>query len=200
MRQVEIILASKSIARRRILGNAGVTFRWLDANIDESYIKERALNNTQSPELISLELAEAKAKFIADRHPDSIIIGCDQLLCLDGKIYDKPTNLNEAVSHLHAFRSRTHKLIAGVVIIKGGDLIWSHVDEANMEVRDLSDNFIDSYIMSEGENLMSSVGAYRLEGLGAQIFKRIDGDYFTILGLPLLPLLEELRNQGVLDH
>ncbi len=198
--QPEIILASKSTARRQILENAEVPFRWLDANIEETVIKEQALALAKSPEVIASDLAEAKAQFISKSHPNAFIIGCDQLLCLDDKIYDKPTNLKEAASHLYAFRGRIHKLVAAVVIVKAGELIWSHSAEAKMQVRHLSDEFIDTYLKIEGGKVLTSVGAYRLEGMGAQIFERIDGDYFTILGLPLLPLLEELRNQGILNR
>ncbi len=200
MSQIEIILASKSTARRQILEGAGIPFRWLDANIDETSLKKQALNIGETPDIIASELASAKANLISKHHPDSIVIGCDQLLTLDGKIYDKPANLIEAAAHLNSFRGRIHKLIAAVVMVKAGELIWSHTAEANMQVRDLSDAFIDTYLNTEGEKVLSSVGAYRLEGMGAQLFERIDGDYFTILGLPLLPLLEELRNQGILGR
>lgn len=200
MTQAEIILASKSIARRQILENAEIPFRWLDANIDEATIKKQALDLGKSPEVIACDLAKAKAQFISKAYPNAFIIGCDQLLCLGNKIYDKPINLIEAAAHLKSFRNHTHKLVAAVVIMKADELVWSYTAEANMRVRQLSDKFIDTYLKVEGEKVLTSVGAYRLEGMGAQIFEHIDGDYFTILGLPLLPLLEELRNQGILDR
>lgn len=200
MSQPEIILASKSTARRQILENAGIPFRWFDADIDEASLKKKALIIGKPSGEIAIDLAKAKAYLMSERHPDAIILGCDQLLTLDGKIYDKPTTLTEATTHLNSFRARTHKLIAAVVMVKAGELVWSHTAEANMRVRDLSDAFINTYIKTEGEKVLSSVGAYRLEGMGAQLFERIDGDYFTILGLPLLPLLEELRNQGILNR
>lgn len=200
MTQTEIILASKSKARRQILENAAVPFRWLDANIDEAAIKKQSLNLGKPPEIIACDLAKGKAQLISDSYLNSVVIGCDQLLCLNGKIYDKPTSLIDAATHLKSFRNHTHKLIASVVIVKAGELIWSYTAEAHMQVRELSDEFIDTYLKVEGEKVLTSVGGYRLEGMGSQIFERIDGDYFTVLGLPLLPLLEELRNQGILDR
>ena len=200
MTQTEIILASKSTARQQILENAAVPFRWIDANIDETDIKEKSLDLGKRPETIAHELAKAKAQLISNRYLNALVIGCDQLLCLNSKIYDKPTCLIDAATHLKSFRNYTHKLIASVVIMKAGELIWSYTDEANMHVHELSDEFIETYLKIEGEKVLTSVGAYRLEGMGTQIFERIDGDYFTILGLPLLPLLEELRNQGILNR
>lgn len=200
MTQTEIILASKSSARRQILENAAVSFRWLDADINENTIKKKSLELGKRPEIIAHELACAKAHLISNSYPNALVIGCDQLLCLDGKIYDKPRSLIDAAAHLKSFRNNTHKLIASVVIVKAGELIWSYTDEAKMHVRNLSDEFIETYLKIEGEKVLTSVGAYRLEGMGSQIFERIDGDYFTILGLPLLPILEELRHKGALDR
>lgn len=200
MKQIDIILASKSTARRQILENAAVPFRWVDANIDETAIKENSLDLGTRPETIAHELAKAKAQLISNRYSNALVIGCDQLLCFNSKVYDKPTCLIDAVAHLKSFSNSTHKLIASVVIVKAGELIWSYTDEANMHTRELSDEFIEAYLKIEGEKVLTSVGAYCLEGMGSQIFERIDGDYFTILGLPLFPLLEELRNQGILDR
>lgn len=200
MTSPDLILASKSTARRQILEGAGISFQWMDANIDEDGLKQQAIKSGSGPKSLALELARAKAHQVAKNYPDAYVIGCDQLLSLGGKNFDKPRDISEAMAHIQAFRGRTHTLTAGVVIMKSADVIWSHVAEANMKMRDISDAFITHYLDSEGDRVLSSVGAYRLEGMGAQLFADISGDYFTVLGLPLLPLLEELRNQGILDQ
>jgi len=196
----DLILASKSIARRQILEGAGIPFRWIDADIDEDTIKRQSVNSNIRPDALALKLAKAKADHVACDYPEAHVIGCDQLLTLDGKTFDKPENLSEACGHIRAFKGRTHTLTAAVVIKKSEDIVWSHVAEASLKMRDVSDAFIDHYLKSEGEKVLTSVGAYRLEGMGAQLFEDIRGDYFTVLGLPLLPLLEELRNLGILKR
>lgn len=200
MKTSDLILASKSIARRQVLEGAGIPFRWIDANIDEDTIKRQSVNSNMSPDALALKLAKAKADHVAWDYPEALVIGCDQLLTLDGKTFDKPENLSEAYGHIQAFKGQTHTLTAAVVIKKSEDIVWSHVAEASLKMRDVSDAFIDHYLKSEGEKVLTSVGAYRLEGMGAQLFEDIRGDYFTVLGLPLLPLLEELRNLGILKR
>lgn len=195
----DLILASKSLSRRQVLENAGVPFSWRDAGIDEDALKLSWSETGDDPASLALSLAKAKAgavSFISENPP--LVIGCDQILVQEDKLYDKPATMAEARAHLKSFSGRAHQLIAAVCMMQSGKVVWSHVDRADMHVRDLSDSFIDAYLDAAGEQILSSVGAYLLEGVGAQLFERIRGDYFTVLGLPLLPLLEELRKRGIL--
>jgi len=195
----EIILASKSPARRRILENAGVVFSWCDAGVDEDALKAETKAENRDARHLALSLAEAKACRAADAATEmACVIGCDQVLVQDGHLFDKPHAMADARVHLKTLSGNTHQLISAVCLVQTGAVIWSHIAVADMHVRPLSDAFIDTYLKTEGERILSSVGAYFLEGTGAQLFERIDGDYFTVLGLPLLPLLEELRKRGIL--
>ena len=199
MSRPALILASKSPARRRILENAGVVFEQRDAQVDEDTLKSRAKSENLDARDIALKLAEAKACTVAtDKADDAIVIGCDQILIQDDRLFDKPRSMAAARAHLKTFSGKSHQLISAVCLAQTGTVIWSHVAVADMHVRTLGDSFIDNYLASEGERVLSSVGAYLLEGSGAQLFAQIDGDYFTVLGLPLLPLLEELRKRGIL--
>jgi len=178
---------------------AGVTFTVRDAAVDEDDIKQNALKNHLSASEIAAHLAVAKAMTVSALLPDALVIGCDQVLELDGKTFDKPINLDDARAHLRAFSGKTHHLIAAITLVQNGKPIWQTSDSAALKVRTLSEDFIETYLAHEGEAVLSSVGAYRLEGMGAQLFDEIDGDYFTVLGLPLLPLLEQLRKHGILQ-
>jgi len=194
-----LILASKSPARRRVLENADVEFEHCDAGVDEDAIKAKHIGQNLDPQDLALTLAQAKACAVANNETDdALVIGCDQLLVQDGCLFDKPRSMAEARTHLKTFSGNKHQLISAICLARTGKVIWSHVAVADMHVRSLSDAFIDTYLDREGERILSSVGAYLLEGAGAQLFARIDGDYFTVLGLPLLPLLEELRKRGIL--
>jgi len=180
-----------------VLENAGVPFDWRDAGIDENRIKQESLKAGRIPEDLALQLAAAKAMAAASSS-GTLVIGCDQVLALGNTLFDKPADMDAARDHLKKFSGRTHRLISAVCLAEHGAVVWSHVSIANMHVRELSNRFIETYLDREGERILSSVGAYLLEGRGAQLFERIDGDYFTVLGLPLLPLLEELRKRGIL--
>tara|TARA_R110002153_G_scaffold70125_9_gene184657 strand:- start:49 stop:651 length:603 start_codon:yes stop_codon:yes gene_type:complete len=195
----KLVLASKSIVRRTLLSGVGVSFTVRDAAVDEDSIKQNALNNCLSAPEIAARLAVAKAQTVSASFPDALVIGCDQVLELDGKIFDKPIDLDDARAHLCAFSGKTHHLIAAISLVQNGISVWQAMDSAALKVRILSENFIENYLAHEGEAVLSSVGAYRLEGMGAQLFDEIDGDYFTVLGLPLLPLLEQLRKHGILQ-
>jgi len=187
-----------------VLENAGIAFDWLDADVDENTLKNKALLEKWPADKLAANLAIAKAeaaKTATERsNPGTwdIFIGCDQLLSLNGIIFDKPKDLSEAAAHLRAFRGKVHHLVSAVVVLQNETPPWSHIATTNMFVRQLSDAFIDDYVHNHNDGILSSVGAYRLEGYGAQLFEKIDGDYFTVLGLPLLPLLEELRKRGIL--
>jgi septum formation protein len=195
-----VILASGSSARRKLLASAGVAFSVVVADVDEDAIR-LALRNTDphvSTSHIARELARAKSEAVSRVHPDALVIGADQILEIGRDIATKPPSLTAARAALREMSGRTHRLLSAVSLAQAGAQVWQHLDVASLAIRDLSDAFLDDYIARAGGGILSSVGAYELEGLGVQLFERIDGDYFTILGLPLLPLLAELRTRGVL--
>lgn len=193
-----LLLASKSPARRTVLERAGISFDWFDANIDEAGIKDVATANNASPHDIAQILADAKAMAGAMKNPDRVVLGCDQVLVCDGTLFDKPGDTAEVVSHLNAFKGRRHELVSAATLVEAGKIVWQVVDTATLSMRDLTDAYISDYVAAEGDSLLASVGAYRLESLGVQLFEEIQGNHFTILGLPLLPLMKELRNRGIL--
>lgn len=190
----KLTLASKSKIRAAILSGAG-----LDFSVQVSGVDEDALKNTHkgAAEALALALAEAKAKAIERAAGDGgLIIGADQILECDGVLYDKPDDMEEARHNLKIFRGQTHYLVGAVVLVEDGQTVWSHCGRVALTMRDFSDVFLDAYLATAGEQILSSVGGYQLEGLGAHLFAHIDGDYFSILGLPLLPLLNGLRVHG----
>jgi septum formation protein len=193
-----LILASASKARRAVLEGAGLQFETRVAGVDEAAIKEAAQAEGISADEAALILADAKAERVARTVPDALVIGADQLLVCDGTWFDKPPDMAAARTHLQRLRGRRHELVTALVCHRGGQRIWQHVSKPRLTMRDFSDAFLDAYLATEGEALLSSVGAYRLEGHGAQLFDRIEGDQPAILGLPLLPLLGFLRQHGVL--
>lgn len=193
-----LVLASASLARRAVLEGAGLRFEVRAAAVDEALIKQAAQAEGISPADAALMLAEAKAERIARRDPDALVIGCDQLLVCEGRWFDKPADLAEARAHLLALRGRTHELVTAVVCHRHGQRIWQHVARPRLTVRDFSETFIDAYLAAEASHVTQSVGAYRLEGLGVQLFNRVEGEHGAILGLPLLALLDFLRQHRVL--
>lgn len=193
-----VILASASVARAAMLRNAGVEVEVRPAQVDEASIKARMLANKSNPNDIVAELAHAKAAEISALYPEAFVIGADQILVHRGKIFDKPRSMAEARSHLITLRGSTHRLISSVAVLQASDLAWSVTRSADLTMRSFSDAFLDTYLETFGETALTSVGAYHLEGLGAQLFEQVDGDYFTILGLPLLELLGFLRIKGIL--
>jgi septum formation protein len=192
-----LVLASTSAARRALLANAGVPVEVAAPAVDEAAVKAALLADDASPRDVADALAEAKAVKVSARSA-GLVIGADMTLDLDGRLYDKPISVQEARAHLLDFKGRTHSLHSAVVIAEGGSPVWRHVATARLTMRPFSEAFLDAYLAAEGEALLSSVGCYRLEGLGAQLFERIDGDYFAILGLPLLPILGYLRERGAI--
>ena len=193
-----IVLASASPARAALLRAAGIPIRVDAAAIDEAEVKASLRAVGAEPAAVAEALAELKAQRVSRRHPGSLVIGADQVLECDGVLFDKPTDPAAARNQLLTLRGRRHQLVSAVVLSRDGQRVWHHVDRANLTMRDFSAGFLDQYLRAAGEAALSSVGAYQLEGVGAQLFARIDGDYFTILGLPLLPLLDILREHGVL--
>ncbi len=145
-------------------------------------------------------LAEAKALVVSQRHPGAFVVGADQILECDGEWFDKAVDYDDAVKTLKALRNRTHRLISAVVVVLDGVQVWQDVETASLTMRPFTDRFLRSYMDEIGSDILETVGAYRLEGVGVQLFSRIDGSFFTILGLPLLPLLEFLRREGVVAH
>lgn len=193
-----LILASGSSARAALLTAAGVEFEVLLARIDESAVKE-ALGAEGAPARdIASALAELKARRVGARRAGRLTLGADQILVCDGRLFDKPADRAEAAEHLRTLRGKTHQLLSAAVICEGETPVWRHVGQAKLTMRPFTDAFLDAYLDREGEAVLSTVGAYRLEGLGAQLFQRVDGDYFSILGLPLLEVLGFLRARGSL--
>lgn len=193
-----VVLASGSTARAALLRQAGVGFSVVAAAVDEAAVKESLRSAGADGAGVAESLAELKAQRVARRHPGSLVIGADQVLDCEGSLFDKPADLAAARRQLLALRGRRHELLSAVVVVRDGIRQWHHVGRATLLMRDFSDEFIDGYLESVGEAALTSVGAYQLEGFGAQLFAHIDGDYFTILGLPLLPLLDFLRENGAL--
>ena len=191
-----LILASRSAARRAMLTDAGVSFGLEDAGVDEDAIK--VAMSDASPEALAIELACAKALAVSRRDPDVWVLGADQTLSFDGGLISKAKSLDEAKARLKTMRGRSHQLHSGAALATKGQVVWSGADTVQMKMRDFSDAFLDEYLAAEGNELLACVGSYRLEGLGSQLFEAIDGDYFTVLGLPLWPVLAELRRAGVI--
>jgi len=193
-----LVLATASVARRAVLAGAGLKFTAEAAAVDEASIKESAQAEGIPVEDAAMLLAEAKAQRIARRHPEALVIGADQMLVCDGAWFDKPVGMAGAAAHLRALRGRPHELVSAMVCWRDGQRIWQHLARPRLTMRDFSDDFLEAYLAAEGEAVLTSVGAYRLEGLGVQLFSRIEGEHSAILGLPLVPLLEFLRGHGVL--
>jgi len=194
-----IVLASKSPARTAVLRAAGVPFETQVAGVDEGAVKAGLLAEGQGPREVADALAELKAIKVSRARPGDLVIGADQTLDLAGELFDKVETLAEARERLQLLRGKTHKLHSAVVVARGGEVIWREVPPAKLTMRDFSDAFIDSYLAARGEGILSSVGCYQLENEGVQLFSRIEGDYFTILGLPLMGLFDFLRLHGELD-
>jgi septum formation protein len=195
-----LVLASASAARGALLKAAGLAFDVVPAHIDEAAIRDNILENTAGAEAgdIASVLAAEKARVVSALHPDALVIGADQVLVLGGQIFSKPASLIEAREHLTMLRGRTHDLISAVALARRGTVHWQTTAAAGMTMRDFSDEFLGAYIERMGDRMLQTVGCYELEGLGVQLFERIDGDYFTILGIPLLPLLRRLREEEMI--
>ena len=191
-----LILASNSHTRADLLRAAGVAFEVRGSGLDEAPLKAAGLALGEDPRAIALRLAEAKALAVS-RTCDVLVIGSDQTLDLDGALFDKPVDAAEARGRLLQLRGRPHRLHSAVVLARGGEIVWRDVPTATLHVRAFSEAWLDIYMSAAGEAVLDSVGAYQLEGLGVQLFERIDGDWFAILGLPMLSLLAALRDRGL---
>jgi septum formation protein len=194
-----LVLASASPFRRALLENAGLVFEAKAAEIDERALEKPLEDKGAAPETVALELAEAKARDVARHFAGALVIGSDQTMSLGSRVFHKPKTMAEAATHLLSLSGQTHRLNSAVVLLRGEEVIWRHVSSAHMTVRPLTADFVERHLQRVGEKALSSVGAYQLEGEGIQLFEKIEGDYFTILGLPMLPLLSKLRELGTID-
>ncbi len=196
----QIILASASRARREMLAGAGVPFTVEAADVDEPAIRKKLLAGPRpvEPRDIAEALARAKAEDVSRRHKGAVVIGGDQVLALGSELLTKAKDEAAARATLMKLRGRVHELHSAVALAADGGVLWAHTATARLKMRDFSDAFLDEYLTRAGDRIGQSVGAYELEGLGVQLFEAIEGDYFTILGLPLLPLLAELRAHGMI--
>jgi septum formation protein len=191
-----LILASASPSRRQMLANAGLPFDIEPAGVDEEEIK-RSLGSRAAPQELASTLAEMKSVKVSSRHPEAMVIGADSTLACNGRLFDKPPTLDAARKQLMTLRGQTHELFSSVVVARSGQRLWHWSERARLTMRPFNESFVDAYLARAGEDVLASVGAYQLEGLGAHLFTRVDGDYFTILGLPLLPLLSFLAGHGI---
>jgi len=192
-----VILASGSAIRRQILDGAGLDYEVIVKPIDEAAIKDAMLAENSRLHDIADALAEAKAMRVSRQEP-GFVIGADQIMVMDGTLFDKPKDLEAARERLLSMRGKKHELIGAIVICENGQPVWRHICRTKLWVRNFSEDFLDWYIKTEGEALTHSVGAYRFEGPGAQLFEKVEGDFFAILGLDLLPVLDYLRVRGVI--
>lgn len=193
-----IILASQSAARAQVLTGAGVDFATANAGVDEDALKKTLLAENRGPAEVAEALAAAKALAVSARSPGDLVIGADQTLDLDGVLYDKAQDMAVARERLKMLRGKAHRLHAAVAVALDGAVIWRDLATSTLTMRDFSDAFLEDYLAMEGQQALGSVGCYRLEGPGAQLFADIEGDYFGILGLPLISLLDMLRRRGAL--
>lgn len=191
-----LILASRSRARQTLLANAGIGFEAVAADIDERVVQQAS--GLSSPRDIAALLAREKALFVSSRRPGRFVVGADQTLALGARLFSKPAGRAEAAAQLRALAGNRHELHSGVAVARDGKILFSDVSAARMTMRPLADAQIGAYLDEAGEALTSSVGAYQLEGLGVHLFERVEGDHFTILGLPMLQLLAFLRSQQLL--
>jgi septum formation protein len=193
-----LVLASASASRRAMLQSAGLAFTTDPAAVDENAVKERLRAAGASAEEVAETLARCKANEVSPRHPGAWVIGSDQMLVCGSRWFDKPVDRASARSQLLTLRNRTHELVSAVTVVRNGTYLWHHVDRACLTMRSFSEAFVDDYLDRVGSTAFQSVGAYQIEGLGVQLFDKIDGDAFTVMGMPLLPLLAFLRDHGAM--
>ena len=196
----ELILASGSDIRQQLLRNAGLKFSVQPARVDEDMVRDALLTEGAPARDIADALAEMKARKIGDKNPGAMVIGCDQVLSLDKTLLSKPATPEEARDQLGQMRGRRHELLSAAVIYEGGKPVWRHVGVVRLTMHRFSDAYLDGYIERNWESIRHSVGAYKLEEEGVRLFSQIDGDYFTVLGLPFLDLLSYLGLRGVIEQ
>ena len=192
----QIVLASGSAIRGQMLSNAGIAFEAIVPRVDEEMIKIALQAEKATPRDIAAALAETKARKIGGKHPDKLVIGCDQVLDFDGQILSKPQTPDEAKEQLKALRGKRNSLLSAVVVYHELEPLWRHVGQVRLYMRDISDSYLNEYVERNWPSLQSSVGGYKLEEEGVRLFSRIEGDYFTILGLPLIEMINYLTASG----
>ncbi len=193
--QAKIILASQSRARGLMLENAGVKFKAISPELDEAAFLRGLDDDAHAPEAAALALAKEKARIVSDKNPGALVIGGDQVLDASGRIVSKARDKSEAKEKLKSLRGKTHELHSAVAVAKDGMVIWSHVSHAKLVMHDFDNAFLEKYCAAAGDSLTRAVGGYEIEGAGAWLFSKVEGDLFTVMGLPLLPLLSYLREQ-----
>jgi septum formation protein len=193
----ELVLASASPFRRRMLEAAGLSFRVMPGDVDEVAIRQRLA--TADVVRIAATLAQAKAVAVSEAYPEALVIGADQVLDFNGRLFSKPNGLDEARTQLKALRGNAHQLHTAAALAQAGTILWGYTETARLVMRTFSDAFLDRYLAEVGTRVCHTVGAYEIEGRGIQLFERVEGDSFTIIGLPLLALLVELRARGAID-
>lgn len=194
-----LVLASRSPHRAFLLAQAGVAFRAEAAAIDERFLEAPLIKSGTNGCDIAEILAQAKAEDVATRNPEACVIGSDQTLCLDGVMLHKPANMDEARRRLLKLSGRAHELNSAVCLARDGEILWRHVETVIIRFRDLDPGFVGRHLAAAGDKVLSSVGAYQIEGLGVQLIELVEGDYFSIIGLPLLSLLAQLRKMQMID-
>lgn len=194
-----VVLASGSRFRKAMLEAAGVDIDVVPAAIDERAVEETLAGTGATPEDVALVLAEAKALDVSERQPGRLVLGCDQTLSLGEEIFHKPQDMEAARRHLLKLSGKTHQLNSAAVLARNGETIWRHVGVARLTMRQLDPGFVGRHLARVGPVALNSVGAYQIEGEGIQLFEKVEGDHFTIVGLPLMPLLKELRELGAID-
>lgn len=199
MTHPRVVLASASPARAALLAAAGVEFERVPTAVDEARLRDDARARGASTEAAAEALAEAKAAAVARIRPEALVLGADQMLECEGAWFEKADDRAGAAAVLRRLRGRQHRLVSAVVAAEGGRTVWHATDDARLLMRPFGDAFLERYLDAIGDDACATVGGYRLEGLGSQLFERVDGDHFTVLGLPLLALLDFLRRRGVLE-
>lgn len=194
-----LILASGSSIRAQMLRQAGLEFEVIRPAVDEDVLRDAMLSEGASPRDLADALAEMKALRVSEKRPEALVIGCDQVLDLGGQVLTKPTTREDAAAQLRALRGKRHSLLSAVVICDAGKPIWRHIGQVRLMVRDFSDVWLEGYLDRNWPDIAESVGAYKLEKEGVRLFSRVEGDYFTVLGLPLLDLLSYLSLRGDID-
>lgn len=195
----DIILASASWARAMMLRQANVDFTSKPARVDEDAIKQALLSEGAKPRDVADALAEIKAIRISAQYPDALVIGSDQVAEIDGQLLSKPQTMDAARDQLRKLRGQTHSLFSAAVIAQGGQPLWRHVGQVRLTMHDFSDQYLENYLIRTGQSALATVGSYQIESEGVRLFSRIEGDYFTILGMPLVPLLTYLGQIGAID-
>jgi nucleoside triphosphate pyrophosphatase len=196
---MKLILASGSHARRSLLENAGLAFEVVPAALDERAAEQPLIEAGATPEDLAMALAMAKASMVSEAHPGALVIGADQTLELEGERLTKPADMEAARHQLLMLSGRTHTLHSAVAGAREGAIVWQHVEAAHMTMRRLTPKIIGRYLAAVGPDALASVGAYQIERRGIQLFEKLEGDYFAVLGLPILPLLAFLRSEGIVE-